>query len=317
MLTLSDFREKRILIVNAEYGHNNLLQLNNSNICFVRDGTAINKMSCHNILAVFIVGDMSITTNLLKKLTLQGISVFFLNHNLKTTATAMAEAEGNYLLRQKQYITTKELVMATSIVENKIDNQETVLKHYEKLYHSNVFIHARNMLENVKDNQQLLGIEGSVGKEYFQTLFEKEGWNRRAPQTKEDIINLLLDIGYTYLFNYCDALLRLFGFDTYKGYYHQLFFQRKSLVCDVMEPMRPIIDYQLLKSFHLKQIKEKDFVFQNGRFAFKDGFKTSKVYSSIFLQAINDRREEIYAYILDFYHYSMDDAKYKFPYFKI
>ncbi len=317
MLTLPDFKEKRILFITAEYDRSNLLQLTNSNIRFVQDGNAVNQMSVHTVFAVFVVGDMSITTALLKKLTSYGISVFFLNYNLATKAAVMAEAQGNYLLRQKQYTTTKELTIAAAIVANKIDSQEAVLKHYEKFYDKNVFDHARNMLKNVKDNQQLLGVEGSVGKEYFQTLFEKEGWNRRAPQTKEDITNLLLDIGYTYLFNYCDALLRLFGFDTYKGYYHKLFFQRKSLVCDIMEPMRPIIDYQLLKSFHLKQIKEKDFIFQNGRFAFKDGFKTSKVYSSIFLTAINDRREDIYSYILDFYHYSMDDSKYKFPYFTL
>ena len=53
-----------------------------------------------------------------------------------------------------------------------------------------------------------------------------------------------------------------------------------------MEPIRPIIDYQLLKSFNLKQIKQSDFVFKNGRFEFKEGFKTSKIYGSIFLETI-------------------------------
>ncbi|OGE72550.1 CRISPR-associated endonuclease Cas1 [Candidatus Daviesbacteria bacterium RIFCSPLOWO2_02_FULL_38_15] len=317
MLTLPDFKEKRILVVHAEYGQDNLLQLTNDNIRFVRDGKVVNQMSCHSILAVFIIGDMSITTNLIKKLISHGVSVFFLNHNLKTTATAMAEAEGNYLLRQRQYSATADLKIATNIVGNKIESQEAVLTKYEKSYDARVFNRAKALLKTVKDKEQLLGIEGSVGKTYFQSLFADIGWVRRAPQTKEDIANLLLDIGYTYLFNYCDALLRLFGFDTYKGYYHQLFFQRKSLVCDIMEPIRPIIDCQLLKSFHLKQIKEKDFVFKNGKFEFKEGFKTSKIYSSIFLEAINRCREDIYSYILDFYHYSMDDIKYKFPYYKI
>lgn len=317
MLTLPDFREKRILFINAEYGVDNLLQLTNDNIRFLQNRQAVNQMSCHSIFAVFIAGDMSITTALLKKLVSYGISVFFLNHNLATKAAVMAEAEGNFLLRQKQYTVANPLKIAVNIVANKIDGQEAVLKKYKLNYNPKVFNRARTMLKNVKDNQTLLGVEGNVGKTYFQTLFSEVGWVRRAPQTKEDIANLLLDIGYTYLFNYCDALLRLFGFDTYKGYYHQLFFQRKSLVCDVMEPMRPIIDYQLLKSFHLKQIREKDFIFKNGRFEFKNGFKSSKIYSGIFLEAINNRRENIYSYVLDFYHYSMDSVKYKFPYFTI
>lgn len=317
MLTLPDFKEKHILFINAEYGRENLLQLTNDNIRFMRDGESVNQMSCHSILAVFIAGDMTITTALLKKLVSYGISVFFLNYNLAIRAAVMAEAEGNFLLRQKQYTSTNDLVLAVNTVANKIDSQEAVLEKYQKTYNAKAFNQARKILKNVKDNQQLLGIEGNVGKEYFQSLFAEVGWKRRAPQTKEDITNLLLDIGYTYLFNYCDALLRLFGFDTYKGYYHRLFFQRKSLVCDVMEPMRPIIDSHLLKSFHLGQIKEKDFVFKNGRFEFKNGFKTSKIYSSIFLEAINDRKEEVYTYILNFYRYSMDAAKYKFPGFEM
>lgn len=317
MLTFPDFKEKRILFVNAEYGYDHLLELKNDNIRFLRNEERVDQMSCHIVLAIFIVGDLSITTSLLKKLASYGISVFFLNYNLAVKAAVMSEAEGNYLLRQKQYQSTNDFSIAANIVVNKINNQEFVLKKCKKSYDPKTFENARQMLKTVKDNQQLLGIEGHVGKTYFQSLFSDIGWVRRSPQTKEDIVNLLLDIGYTYLFNFCDALLRLFGFDTYKGYYHKLFFQRKSLACDVVEPMRTIIDYQLLKSFHLKQIDKKDFVFKNGRFEFKNGFKSYKIYSSIFLEAINDRREDIYSYALNFYRHIMDNKKYTFPKFSV
>ena len=317
MLTLPDFQEKKILFISAEYGKDNLLQLTNDNIKFVRDEKTINQMSTHSIFAVFIVGEMTITTALIKKLIAQGISVFFLNQNLRTKATIMSEAEGNFLLRERQYTCIKELTIASNIVLNKINAQEATLKKAKKAYDKIVFENARSMLQKVSNHKQLLGVEGNVGKTYFQTFFAKNDWNRRAPQTKEDINNLLLDIGYTYLFNYVDSLLRLFGFDTYKGYYHQLFFQRKSLVCDVMEPMRPLIDYQLLKSYNLKQINEKDFIFKNGKFDFKQGFKTSKIYSAIFLEAINLNKEDIYTFVLQFYRYIMDDTKYSFPTFTI
>lgn len=317
MLTLPDFKEKRILLVQAEYGTDNLLQLANDNIRFVRGGQAVDQMSCHSVFAVFIVGDMSITTSLLKKLSAQGISVFFLNRNLSTRAAVMAEAEGNWLLRQRQYTVGGQMKIAAGIVANKLDNQEAVLKIFKKPYDPHVFTRAKKQAALLPDLQKLLGIEGNAGKEYFQSLFGEFGWVRRAPQTKEDVTNLLLDIGYTYLFNFCDALLRLFGFDTYKGYYHQLFFQRKSLACDVMEPLRPVIDRQLVKSYHLGQIKEKDFVFKNGRFDFRQGFKTVKPYSALFLEAITDRREDMYQYVLSFYRHVMDREKYPFPSFTV
>lgn len=317
MLTLPDFKEKKILFVYPEYGNDNLLQLTNDNVRYVRDGEVVNQMSTHSIFALFIIGEMTITTALIKKLVSIGISIFFLNLNLRTRAAIMTEAGGNVLLREKQYTCIKELAIASNIVLNKINAQEDMLKKAKKQYEKKVFDNARAMLQKANDQKQLLGIEGNIGKHYFQSFFAGGEWVRRAPQTKEDIHNILLDIGYTYLFNYCDSLLCLFGFDTYKGYYHQLFFQRKSLVCDIMEPMRPLIDYQLLKSYNLKQVKEKDFVFKNGRFDFKGGFKTSKRYSALFLGAINAYKEEIYTYVLQFYRYTMNDSKYQFPVFVV
>lgn len=317
MLTLPDFKEKKILLINADYNQHNLLQLNNSNIRFLRNNELVNQVSCHLVFAIFIVGEMTITTTLLKKLSSLGISVFFLNQNLSTKASVPSNADGNFLLRKSQYDSFNSFTLAKKIVTNKIENQEEILKKSKVAYDKKVFEQARAKLREVKNNQELLGTEGRVSKEYFQSLFKKEGWIRRAPQTKEDIYNLLLDIGYSYLFNYCEAILRLFGFDVYKGFYHQLFFQRKSLVCDVMEPMRPLIDYQLLKAVHLKQIRENDFIFKQGEFEFKEGFKGSKKYSGIFLEAINEHKETIYRFIVDFYHYYMNSNKYQFPNFKL
>ncbi|MBW7959920.1 CRISPR-associated endonuclease Cas1 [Patescibacteria group bacterium] len=317
MITLPDFKQKKILTVIAEYGQKNLLQLRNDNIRFIRDEVLVDQISLHLIFAVLIIGDMTITTSLIKKLSQNGISILFLNHNLSIKASAMTGVEGNYLLREKQYLDTNALEISKNFVINKIRSQEKILKLTGKQYEVEVFKKTIQSIADLSSNDELLGNEGNISKIYFGILFSEIEWVRRAPQTKLDIPNLLLDIGYSYLFNYCDALLKVFGFDTYKGYYHQLFFQRKSLSCDVMEPMRPIIDYQLLKSYHLGQIKPKDFAFKNGRFEFKDGFKTSKLYSSIFLGIINERKNDIYKYILGFYRYVMDNKKYKFPEFKV
>jgi CRISPR-associated protein Cas1 len=151
---------------------------------------------------------------------------------------------------------------------------------------------------------------------YFKTIFSSQLWYRRAPTTKEDIPNLLLDIGYSFLLNFCDSLLRLFGFDTYKGFYHKLYFQRKSLSCDVIEPLRVIIDKALLKAYSLNQIDEKDFKYTNGSYRFKD-WKVQKKYLGIFSNAIMKNKDEIYKYVLDWYRYYHDQKKYSAPEFKI
>lgn len=317
MIKKADFNEKRILTVNADYGHRYRLSLLNDNIRFTKDDVVINQLSYHLVFAVFIIGDISITTSLLKKLSSFGIPVYFLNHNLSVKAATSIESEGNYLLRVKQYESKSQLSVSKNIVINKIRSQESILRKAKKHYDKNIFISTILKLDEVNNSQQLLGVEGNISREYFQTLFKDIGWIRRAPQTKEDITNLLLDIGYTYLFNYCDALLRLFGFDTYKGYYHQLFFQRKSLVCDVIEPMRPMIDYKILKSYNLGQIKEPDFVYVNGHYDFRNGYKTSKEYSLLFFEEISENKDKIYNYIYQFYKYCMDSNKNKYIFYEI
>ena len=88
-----------------------------------------------------------------------------------------------------------------------------------------------------------MGIEGSAARVYFPRVFSNVNWKGRKPRIKNDYINTTLDIGYTMLFNIVDAILQVYGFDTYYGVFHKCFYMRKSLVCDIMEPMRPIIDY--------------------------------------------------------------------------
>jgi CRISPR-associated protein Cas1 len=230
----------------------------------------------------------------------------------------MSQAEGNYLLRQKQYKISpeEELFISKKIVSNKIVNQSKILKYYEKLSPSYKITQVIEKVTNAKDLNELLGIEGLFAKEYFRLLFSDFDWYRRAPRTKEDVNNLLLDIGYTFLFNYVDTLLNLFGFDTYKGVYHQLFFQRKSLSCDIMEPFRPLIEKGLCKAYNLNQVNEADFMFSNGQYSFKQ-YELRRKYLNIWTSVIVEAKEALYTYVLNYYRYISNPDKYKFPEFVI
>jgi len=318
MISAPDFREKQLLFIQSEREAENRIKFNNDNIVFLKNNEVVNQLSCHKILAVFIAGDISITNVLIDKCIKYGVSLFLLKNNLALSAAVVAEAEGNYLLRGKQYNMTEkyELSLAKSIVKNKTSNQIALLRLGKK--------GDKNLEETEKETavkvkrangcQELLGIEGNATKNFFQIYFKDIGWRRRMPRTKFDPYNVLLDIGYTFLFNYIDALLRLHGFDTYKGFYHKLFFQRKSLTCDIIEPFRCIIDRQLLKSFNLKQINEKDFKIISGRYVLQ--YEKSQKYAEIFLGAIMDFKEEIFAYIKDFYRCIMNEKE-NYPVFNI
>ena len=116
------------------------------------------------------------------------------------------------------------------------------------------------------------------------TYFDNVQWNGRKPRIKSDYVNVVLDIGYTMLFNIVDAMLQVYGFDTYYGVFHKCFYMRKSLVCDIMEPIRPIIDYEVRKAINLGQCKIDDFEKYDEHWCLK--YKNNPQYIQFLMQAI-------------------------------
>lgn len=319
MLTLPDLKEKKIIYVLAEKDIESQIKFWNSNIRLYRNGEFVNQISCYMVLSIYIIGNVTITSSLIDKAKKYGISIFLLNRSFKQYAEIMSAAEGNYRIRSVQYTmpAERELAFAKAVVQNKVKNQIAVMEQHKKTTKKTLLTLVNKQIDKAETIYDLLGIEGNMANAYFTTIFQQHGWNRRAPQTKEDITNFLMDIGYTYLFNLVDSLLRLFGFDTYKGFYHQLFFQRKSLSCDIMEPMRYLVDKQIAKAYALGQIQEKDFTYKNGSYMFKPGSEIRSKYSLLFFRLLMKHKAAIYTYIRTYYLHVLNPDKYQFPEFEV
>ncbi len=314
MLSINNLKHKQIVIINATENSFNL-ELDN---ILIKDynGSKISKINLHNIFAIYLINGHSVTTNLIKRCKELGVSLLFMNSNFKVYSSIKPIADGNYLLRQKQYTLTEveELKLTKLVLNNKFQNQKTLLKL--KQFDLVDYLDYKSKLAEFNNFRELLGLEGIIAKKFFEVYFNDLNWRRRAPRTKEDIPNLLLDIGYTYLFNYVDSILMLFGFDTYKGIYHKLFFARKSLSCDLIEPFRCIVDKALVKAYNLKQISPKDFKLDRNQ-SYYLSFQNSKKYNQIFLTAIMHDKLEIFETIQSFYRHLMNPTENKYKPFKL
>ena len=144
-----------------------------------------------------------------------------------------------------------------------------------------------------------MGLEGRVAKAFFGAYFELLDWKARCPRAKTDPINVTLDIGYTILFNYIEAFVRLFGFDPYMGVYHRLWFKRKSLICDLMEPFRCLIDQQVRKAFNTKQCKAEDFDLIKNEYVLKR--EKNSDYTKMFYDVLIEQKAEVFRYVRDYY----------------
>ncbi len=312
MIQAPDFKERQIFFLDATKIPDCQLSLRNENILIREDGKTKDKIPVNKLVAIFIIGDLTITSKLLQKISRVGASLYFLKRNFETYANTGAYAEGNYILRQKQYSLSPEqsLKISQKIVANKLRNSIALLRSagIKKINKKSRLQYKREMrqkIKNTNDLASLRGIEGVISKDFFSAYFSKINWYRRVPRGKVDENNILLDMGYNFLFHFIDSILRVYGFDTYKGIYHQLFFQRKSLACDMMEPFRCIIEKALFKMHTLGQFDKKDFGYKQGQYYLS--YKNSGKYAKIFLQEILRYKMDIYHYIRNYYYLILNE----------
>jgi len=302
MLSYPDFKEKTIVVVFASEGQRFSFQ-NDNLIVTNEDAEIILQTTCYRMLALWIVGHCVITSGLLERSKKFAFPIYLLSVNFRCIGVWSTPTEGNFLLRNKQY-SYQSIDIAKRLVENKIHNQIILLKSIrnkdEKLKHSIELMNDyETQINKFQVLQELLGIEGVSSRLFFSEWYSNVNWNGRKPRAKRDPINVLLDIGYTFLFYLVENMLNLYGFDIYKGVYHQFFYQRKSLVCDIVEPFRCIVDKQIKNAFNLGQIKNDDFICKNGQYALK--YEKSKEYTRWLLKAIIEYREDIFLYTQSYY----------------
>ena len=315
-----DFQEKQVIL--ALLSHGDRMSFKNDNIIIADEKKTIKHQStCHRVFSLFTVGHMTVTTGLLQRAKKFGFSIVFMNHNLKPYAFWNASAEGNVLLRRKQYAYNSQDI-AKKLVDNKIFNQiKTLQKIRNREEKINKTIKSLKGYKEklLKENitiKEILGLEGIASKMYFQSLFKDYRWKARLPRTKIDITNCLLDIGYTLLFHFMEGLINLYGFDIYQGVYHKIFYQRKSLVCDLVEPFRSLVDDRIRKAYQLGQIKQSDFTVSQGQYRLFG--RNSLPYLKLFTETLVSNKEEMFRYVQSYYRAFMKSYSIEnYPYFDI
>jgi CRISPR-associated protein Cas1 len=302
-MSTRDFEQKQILFAFLE--NDEKVSFKNDNIIIQNsDGVTKHQSTCYRLFALFISGHICLTSGLMERAQKFGFTIIFMTYTMRVYAIFPARAEGNVLLRRKQYNYDK-FDIAAHVTANKIHNQNLLLKEQRhKSENERKVIQQLSKYEEtvLKANQsihEIMGTEGISAKLYFQTLFADCNWTARRPRVKHDSLNCLMDIGYTLLFNIVDALLEMYGFDTYVGILHREFFHRKSLACDLVEPFRPIVDACLVKAYHLGQIHEEDFSKVEKQY-FITGKKAAP-YIQMMLQAIIEYKDELFLYVQSYY----------------
>lgn len=314
MIDSSDFKNKQVIVFIPKDGDK--ISYRNDNIIITDVNSKIKfQCSCYRLFCIFVIGNVSLTSGIIMRAHKFKYAICLFNTNMKLYQIINGKMEGNTYLRTKQY-RYNGLEIGQAIIKNKIENQRDNLKKIRKkvpatkdaIKKLNGYCEYLNS-HQIENLQSLLGIEGVASRVYFSQIFLQNNWKGRKPRVKNDYINSILDIGYTILFNMVDAILQLFGFDVYYGVLHTCFYMRKSLVCDLMEPFRPLIDWKVRTGIALGQFKEDDFECINNQWRLK--YKKNAEYVMPIMQVLIDNKDIIFTYIRDYYRCIMKNQEHE------
>jgi CRISPR-associated protein Cas1 len=100
----------------------------------------------------------------------------------------------------------------------------------------------------------LRGMEGAASACYFNAyakLFpEQLNFTHRNRRPPADPVNACLSLSYTLIHHEAVTALRIVGLDPAVGCYHELYYNRESLACDLIEAVRPLMDAWIWELFH-------------------------------------------------------------------
>lgn len=302
MIGAEAYSKKQLVFVFANEGEK--ISFKNDNIVVKdKDGDIKHQSTCWRISVLFIVGSVTITTGLIERSHKFCFPIFLMKQSFRTYDVIGFRAEGNTLLRKLQY-SIDGLDIAKHLIKNKILNQRsTLMKQRARDDDFNLAISDLNFLaekvQNSNSINELMGYEGSASKTYFKYQFNNCDWKGRKPRAKLDYVNSTLDLGYSLLFNFVESLLYLYGFDLYVGNLHQEFYMRKSLVCDLIEPFRPLIDQCVRVAVSNSQCKLDDFQENNGQWRLD--WDKNKQYVLFLIKPLLQRKDEMFKYTRDYY----------------
>jgi CRISP-associated protein Cas1 len=122
--------------------------------------------------------------------------------------------------------------------------------------------------EEALSSEGLRGAEGAAQAAYFRAytaLFpEGLGFRTRNRRPPRDAVNACLSLGYTLVHFEGVRAAHAAGLDPFLGFFHQIAFGRESLACDLMEPVRPLVDAWAWEMFRSRSLRAEHFTLDKG-----------------------------------------------------
>jgi len=239
----------------------------------------------HLLERIVLRGNVQLESRVLGVLTERHIGLIVLSgRNTEATAMLAAHSHGDASRRLGQYQLSLDdnlrRPLARKLVLVKVRAQQRLLKdalaaRADLRYPLTSAIETINKIIVILRAEvvsfslaNIRGYEGAAAAAYFGAyvhLFaESLQFNGRKKRPPPDPVNVCLSLGYTLLHYDAVRACHTVGLDAMLGFFHDVSFGRESLACDLMEPLRPLMDRWVWQLFKDRQLRPEHFSFDVG-----------------------------------------------------
>ena len=239
----------------------------------VKNKEKIEEYSADQVEQIMITSPSSLSEDVVRLAIENNIDIVFTSFYGKPFARIYpCTLGGTTLTRREQaiaYFDERGVKIVKELLKSKLKNQLFLIKRLsktrEKIFSSEILALEKNLSEIEKVNgekidfvrDKLLGYEGYGASIYFRCLNKVFPIEKREPEG-QDVYNMALNYGYGILYSEVERSCILAGLDPYLGFLHTDRYGKPSMVLDMVEQFRAIIDRSIVNLFVQKRLSEED-----------------------------------------------------------
>jgi len=261
------------------------------------------EVSAKKVDSIMITTSAYISTDAIKFAMDNNIDIIFLDHFGDPYGRVWHAKLGSTTLIRRRQLEIAEMEKGLNLVKEwvmtKFDNQIEFLdtlknsrgeKEEEIARYILMLKELREKINNLVGSLEekrgsIMGLEGSGGKVYFDALNfvmpERFKFDGRSRQPAKDEFNCMLNYGYGVLYSLVEKACLIAGLDPYVGFVHTDNYNKKSLVFDLIEMFRILVDKTVVYLFSQRQIKKEYFD------RLKNGLTLNKEGKKVVIEALN------------------------------
>lgn len=250
-------------------------------LAVLRGEAVLHRVRAAELDQLLVFGRIELSSGAMALMLRRGIDVVLMTSRGNFRGRLVGRGSKNVALRLAQYHRVSELAFclrtARRIVAAKVKHQRDVLLRAQRRLQDESLAVALGQLRLLGQRTAsaagldvLRGLEGQAAAVYFgqfnKLLRNNEfHFSHRTRRPPRDPVNACLSFGYAVLGTTIETEVYRCGLDPQLGFFHQPAYGRPSLMLDVLEEFRPLVDQLVLRLLNRRQLGDGDFERRSGQ----------------------------------------------------